>query len=233
MSNGELASLSRVLAAHLREQFKPDTGSFTPRVEPSRCWTGTLHSLWHRLNMALPEWNGGKAIAGCEAINEEDAHSRLREARDQIAARFSFDTPIGKVIEIDKNRDDIGDLAPNIFAMLEWAADRLDLIIATSVGNQVLSIKNELRETHLFTWQEVLETLDLTDDNEEREEVRKLNVLYGGPIVFAKKGSQPTVERWRLLEWWQHLEATIPDRVKQVHDISARTNNTVSAGPGS
>jgi len=233
MSNGELASLSRALADHLREPVTTDAGSFAPKVEPNGCWTGTLHFLWHRLNMALPEWNGGKEIAGCEASNEEDAHSRLREARDQIAARFSFDTPTEEGIEIGRKLDDIGDFAPTVVAMLEWAATRLDLGRAPNVGNQVSGRKEGLREARLSTWEDVLEALDVRDDNEDREEIRKLNVLYGGPITFAKGESQPTVERRKLIEWWRHLEATIPDRVKRARDILIRIDNAISPSPGS
>ncbi len=60
---------------------------------------------------------------------------------------------------------------------------------------------------YLMNWREILDCLDLSNDDEKRGHVRKLNKNYDGPIILPSRGGQPKVEKTRLLTWWNHLES--------------------------
>ena len=60
---------------------------------------------------------------------------------------------------------------------------------------------------YLTSWREILVALDKHNNKEEREKVRHLNTQYTGPIVIPKQGAQPKVNKAKLIEWWDDLEA--------------------------
>jgi len=59
---------------------------------------------------------------------------------------------------------------------------------------------------YLFSWREILATLELRNEAENRRRVRRLNDLEEGPILFPRRGGQPKVSRAKLLAWWDRLE---------------------------
>jgi hypothetical protein len=59
---------------------------------------------------------------------------------------------------------------------------------------------------YLFSWREILDALGLRNNEENQGRVRTLSDKYGGPIVPAKRGGQPRVNKAKLIEWWNHLE---------------------------
>jgi hypothetical protein len=70
-----------------------------------------------------------------------------------------------------------------------------------STAGEVLKPKK-----YLISWRDILASLGLTNNVEDREKVRYLNEKQAGPILFPSQGAQPKVERTKLLEWWNHLE---------------------------
>ena len=60
---------------------------------------------------------------------------------------------------------------------------------------------------YLTSWREILLALGMKNNNEDREKVRNLNAQYNGPIVIPKQGAQPKVDKAKLIEWWNGLEA--------------------------
>jgi hypothetical protein len=59
---------------------------------------------------------------------------------------------------------------------------------------------------YLLSWREILNALKVPNDTERRRCVRELNSRYDGPIKFLGQGSQPKVNRDKLLAWWNRLE---------------------------
>ncbi len=60
----------------------------------------------------------------------------------------------------------------------------------------------------LASWREILITLGMKNNREDRQKVDRLNTTYGGPIKKSGQGRQPLVDKAKLIEWWNHLEAT-------------------------
>lgn len=67
----------------------------------------------------------------------------------------------------------------------------------------------------LTTWRMILDALELTHNQEERQRVKGLNEHYAGPLVNRGRGKQPAVEKRKLLDWWNHLEGTMQDKAHQ------------------
>jgi hypothetical protein len=59
---------------------------------------------------------------------------------------------------------------------------------------------------YLFSWREVLDTVNLKNEEQNQRRVAELNRQYGGPIILPGRGGQPKVSKAKLLEWWNHLE---------------------------
>jgi hypothetical protein len=77
---------------------------------------------------------------------------------------------------------------------------------------------------HLASWREILVALGMRDNKEDKQKVARLNKTYGGPITIPGQGSQPFVEKTKLLEWWNSLEA----RIQAEKDRQRDTQATVS-----
>lgn len=74
-------------------------------------------------------------------------------------------------------------------------------------------------KVYLTSWREILDALGLKPD--QRGKVAKLNKDFDGPIVIAKQGSQPTVERGKLLAWWNGLEDRLQELQQRRRDAQA------------
>jgi len=59
---------------------------------------------------------------------------------------------------------------------------------------------------YVIGWPEILDKLGLQDESERRNQVRRLNGEYDGPIISTGKGSSPRAERTKLISWWNGLE---------------------------
>ena len=60
---------------------------------------------------------------------------------------------------------------------------------------------------YLTSWRAILVALGMKSNAEDRERVRHLNATYEGPILIPKQGAQPKVDKAKLVEWWNGLEA--------------------------
>lgn len=60
---------------------------------------------------------------------------------------------------------------------------------------------------YLTKWPEILIALGMKNNNEDRGRVKHANSQYNGPIVIPKQGAQPKVNKAKLIEWWNGLEA--------------------------
>jgi hypothetical protein len=59
---------------------------------------------------------------------------------------------------------------------------------------------------YLDGWQSILVALGMKNNEAERRKVSRTNKEMGGPIIVPGRGSQPKVDRARLIEWWNGLE---------------------------
>ena len=50
--------------------------------------------------------------------------------------------------------------------------------------------------------------------DERRRKLAHLNRRFGGPIKVAGKGSQPIVNRFELIAWWNSLETLVEKQAK-------------------
>jgi hypothetical protein len=85
-----------------------------------------------------------------------------------------------------------------------------------------------LLPTHLASWREILITLGMHHNDEDKQKVSRLNKTYSGPITTPGQGKQPFVEKAKLLEWWRGLEAKALESQQRQRDAQA----TVSARHG-
>ncbi len=83
---------------------------------------------------------------------------------------------------------------------------------------------NQTPKTYLTSWREILQTLDLRNDEEERTKVKRLSDHYEGPIIVPGQGAQPKVERSRLLAWWNRLEIQFGDEIHQQRGKAANAD---------
>jgi hypothetical protein len=60
---------------------------------------------------------------------------------------------------------------------------------------------------YLQSWRDILDCLKKKNTRTNRDQVRRTNEQCGGPIAFTGKGSQPKVNKAKLIDWWNHLEA--------------------------
>jgi len=86
-------------------------------------------------------------------------------------------------------------------------------------------------KTYLHNWREILVTLEMKNNSETRDKVRRLNDLYDGPIIPAlKQGGQPMAERGKLLDWWNRLETMIEDQRNQAKGSLAEAKEQYDYG---
>ena len=53
----------------------------------------------------------------------------------------------------------------------------------------------------------VLDAVGVQDDTSTRRQIVKYNKDYDGPIIVQKQGSQPRVEKTKLIDWWNGPES--------------------------
>jgi hypothetical protein len=83
---------------------------------------------------------------------------------------------------------------------------------------------------YLMCWREVLAALGLRNTEEARRRVRRMNELRQGPIVMPRRGGQPTVERGKLLAWWNSLEQAFEDSEQRHANQQATTSRQYAHG---
>jgi len=78
---------------------------------------------------------------------------------------------------------------------------------------------------YLNTWREILITLGLKNNREDKQKVSRLNRTYSGPINIPGQGKQPFVDKAKLLEWWASLEAKVKEARQREQDAQATIAN--------
>lgn len=76
---------------------------------------------------------------------------------------------------------------------------------------------------NLFGWYEIAEAVGRRNDRSERDRIKRLNDMYGGPIVVPKQGAQPVVRKSELVKWWNGLA----DRAAELQQRDADRQGTV------
>jgi hypothetical protein len=80
-------------------------------------------------------------------------------------------------------------------------------------------------KAYLLSWREIMQALNLPTSRDgarnAHRQIRSLNDLYSGPILFRGRGSQPFVDRARLLEWWDRLDEISAEKIRQRRDRQA------------
>jgi hypothetical protein len=79
----------------------------------------------------------------------------------------------------------------------------------------------------LVTWRDILICLGKHDNEEDKTQVRRLNDTRDGPIKIGGKGQQPIVDKVRLLDWWNRLDAVeqCQNRVRDTQATAAARHN--------
>jgi len=80
----------------------------------------------------------------------------------------------------------------------------------------------------LTSWREILVALGLKNNHEDQGKVSRLNKQYAGPICIPGRGAQPVVDKAKLIEWWNDLEA----KVRGARDRSRDAKATAAAQHG-
>jgi hypothetical protein len=75
----------------------------------------------------------------------------------------------------------------------------------------------------LMNWREILDALEKENSEERQRQVRELNNLFDGPIIFPGQGGQPKADKEKLLRWWNTLE----DQFRQTQQVRADKQATV------
>jgi len=83
---------------------------------------------------------------------------------------------------------------------------------------------------YLMNWREILDELGLKNDEEKRDRIRRLNTMHGGPIIFQGRGAQPTVDKVKLVAWWNGLEDRLRELEQQQADRQATVADQVNYG---
>jgi hypothetical protein len=79
----------------------------------------------------------------------------------------------------------------------------------------------------LHGWRAIEEALGLSqiypnmNYDERRRKLAYLNRRFGGPIKAGGKGSQPVVNRSKLIEWWNSLEEHVERLEERIRDKKA------------
>ena len=83
---------------------------------------------------------------------------------------------------------------------------------------------------YLMSWREILDELKQKNDEEKRNRIRRLNDMHDGPIIFPGKGAQPTVDKAKLVAWWNGLERRFRELEQQQADRQATVADQVNYG---
>lgn len=88
--------------------------------------------------------------------------------------------------------------------MLQW----IDANLITIPSRPTFPQTSEAQPNdYLFGWPAILGALKRNNNDEEKSRIRRLNdsPLHPGPIVIPGQGSQPKVEKSKLIKWWNDL----------------------------
>jgi hypothetical protein len=89
--------------------------------------------------------------------------------------------------------------------------------------------KNSPKETpespaipeYLASWREILISLEMKNNREDKQKVSRLNETYSGPIIPGGQGKQPLANKQKLLAWFTNLEIQFQDQLNQAKGKSA------------
>jgi hypothetical protein len=105
-------------------------------------------------------------------------------------------------------------------ALGRWEADRgkqASETLPLQVNEQVQQRPAVL----LLSWHDILHALERKNHRRERDRVRRLNIMTDGPIKLPGQGGQPTVDRDKLLAWWNDLEKHFQESEQKQVDTHA------------
>jgi hypothetical protein len=156
----------------------------------------------------------------------------IRELRD-----FSrgFHSELGIQLEgerISSSQPDlwISPVNARLLAMLENAVASLpDMSNADNISGQTI-VDSERPKKYLLSWREILGALELKNNTESKNRVRRMNVQHPGPIPVSGQGKQPRVEKGKLLEWWNGLEDRFEESSAKQADEAATVEGRYSHG---
>ena len=78
---------------------------------------------------------------------------------------------------------------------------------------------------YLTSWREILVALTLTNNQEDKQKVSRLNKSYSGPIKILGQGKQPFVDKAELLGWWTGLKEKVESELARQRDAQATVAN--------
>jgi len=92
------------------------------------------------------------------------------------------------------------------------------------------AVEDQAPVEYLMNWREILDELKQKNDDEKRDRIRRLNNMHGGPIIFPGRGTQPTVDKAKLVAWWNGLEDRLRELEQQQTDRQATVADQVNYG---
>ena len=83
----------------------------------------------------------------------------------------------------------------------------------------------------LFGWHQILDALNnLSNDDENRNRVSRLNDSHSGPIIKGGQGKSPMVDADKLVLWWNSLEMLHAESAQRVTDKGATVSESYEYG---
>lgn len=101
---------------------------------------------------------------------------------------------------------------------------------ATVSGEVGRSASDDIPVTWLQGWPEIVDALNRDNSATFRERLRNLNESHDGPIIFRGQGTQPVVDKAKLIAWWNGLYDDFQEREKQRLDSEATVSCTHAFG---
>jgi hypothetical protein len=75
----------------------------------------------------------------------------------------------------------------------------------------------------LLGWAQILDAVEHRNNETTRLQVRRLNMMHGGPIILGRQGQRPTVDKDKLLTWWNCLEERFQEARQKKQDTESTT----------
>ena len=98
--------------------------------------------------------------------------------------------------------------------------DRIKALLAVTPTIEQSTPAAKSPRRYLTTWREILNALDMLFNKQSKDDVRKLNREFAGPINMPSQGGQPKVDKGDLQEWWAGLRDRF--RRQQEHQENAK-----------
>lgn len=105
---------------------------------------------------------------------------------------------------------------------------KTDRAKAAAKSDPDVGTKNNREEpvSYLFDWPAILTALGLkSSDSEARGRVKQANERFSGPILTGGQGKRPKVNKAKLIEWWNSLEAEWQSDMDKERDKRATTES--------